>query len=82
MGNTDIDKYGYHPYNFAEVIFMPCYSTRDTEVCGNCIHFRQHYVKWGIDYYHPLQYGHCTFPRTKKREAGDTCPHWKAVLEE
>ena len=61
---------------------MPSYIKHDTEVCGNCVHFRQHYIKWGLNYYFPIRYGHCTFPRNKRRESGDTCPNWKAVSEE
>ena len=61
---------------------MPSYMKRYTGACGNCVHFRQHYIKIGAGTYHQIKYGHCTFPRNKRRETGDTCPHWKAVCEE
>ena len=60
---------------------MPPYIKREAKCCGSCVHFRRHYIKRGIDYYYPLDYGHCTYPRNKAREAGDSCPHWKAVEE-
>ena len=39
----------------------------DDHTCQECAHFRRHYVKrdgvfWG------LTYGHCVYPRMKKRE--------------
>ena len=61
---------------------MPPYIKRESKRCGNCVHFRQHYIKRGKDYYFPLEYGHCTFPRNKSRETGDTCSHWSAIEEE
>lgn len=61
---------------------MPPYIARETKVCGDCVHFRQHYVKLGIDYYSPIEYGHCTYPRCKRRTTGDTCPRWEPAAEE
>ncbi len=37
------------------------------KTCLTCTHFRLHYIKRGKRYY-PLAYGHCVFPRLKKRE--------------
>ena len=34
---------------------MPPYIKRESKRCGNCVHFRQHYIKWGKDYYFPLE---------------------------
>ena len=61
---------------------MPPYRKYDVEECGNCMYFRQHYVKIGADYFSPISYGHCTFPRRKRRETGDFCPHWKEIQRE
>ena len=37
---------------------MPPYRKYDVEECGNCMYFRQHYVKIGADYFSPISYGH------------------------
>ena len=42
---------------------------------GNCSHYIPHYVKIG-DAYHPIQQGHCIFPRTKPRRSDEHCPYW------
>ena len=55
---------------------MAGYVTLDTAVCGSCQHFRQHYIKQG-KYYVPISYGHCVYPRLKKRTVGESCPMWK-----
>jgi len=39
--------------------------------CGTCKHFRQHYIKAGYRY-NPISYGHCVYPRLKKRETKDS----------
>ena len=47
--------------------------------CGNCAHFRLHYIRLAKGRYHALRYGHCVYPRRKQREAfRPACPHWKA----
>ena len=33
--------------------------------CGNCRHFRLHYIKYGRGTYAPLSYGHCVKPQRK-----------------
>jgi hypothetical protein len=44
--------------------------------CGNCKHFRLHYVKAGRAY-RPLHYGHCVYPGRKRREAETAaCEHY------
>ena len=53
---------------------MPSYDTIDAAVCGSCAHFRRHYAKIG-SMYSALAYGHCVYPRLKKRTDGQTCPH-------
>ena len=49
----------------------------EREICGNCKHFRRHYIKRDGCYF-GLDYGHCVYPRVKKRPDGATCPHWEA----
>ena len=48
------------------------------QTCGNCRHFRRHYVRYARGRYMALSYGHCVKPRLKSREA-DTraCAHWQ-----
>ncbi len=51
--------------------------------CGNCKHFRLHYIKYASRHYHPLHYGHCVKPRLKKREKETkACTHWQCREEE
>ena len=46
-------------------------------ICKNCKHFRQHYIKRGRSYA-KLTYGHCVYPRLKKREGYTiACEHFK-----
>ena len=54
---------------------MPPYSAQEEAVCGGCAHFRRHYIKLGQEY-HAIAYGHCVYPRSKKRTQSDTCPNW------
>ena len=50
----------------------------DTKICKDCTHFRQHYVKFG-ERYGPIWYGHCVYPRLKRREsASPACEHFQA----
>lgn len=42
--------------------------------CWNCIHFRQHYVRFGEGFLEAGS-GHCVFPRVKPRRCYDTCAH-------
>lgn len=37
--------------------------------CNNCKHFRLHYVRRCDGFYMSLEYGHCVYPRLKKRPA-------------
>ena len=41
--------------------------------CGNCKHFRQHYIQINENRYMPLDLGHCTEPRLKDRTVLDVC---------
>lgn len=43
------------------------------EVCANCQHFIQHYVKPGSQVIVACNAGHCTYPRLKGRKPGETC---------
>lgn len=54
---------------------MPPYCYQEEAVCGGCAHFRRHYIKIG-KHYRPITYGHCVYPRLKKRTLSETCPHW------
>ena len=54
---------------------MPPYCYQEEAVCGSCAHFRRPYIKTG-NHYHPITYGHCVYPRLKKRTLSETCPHW------
>ena len=39
----------------------------NNKTCESCKHFRMHYIKRDDSYY-PIHYGHCVYPRLKKRE--------------
>ena len=39
----------------------------DAKTCESCRHFRQHYVRYSARRYQPIRYGHCVFPRLKRR---------------
>ena len=50
----------------------------DSEVCGNCEHFVQHYnanLFWSrnVERVTPMHCGHCTYPRLKNRTVHDSC---------
>lgn len=50
----------------------------DSEVCGNCEHFVQHYNVnpfWSQQgkFFVPMHCGHCTYPRLKNRTVHDSC---------
>lgn len=47
------------------------------EVCGNCIHYHQHYVLSDRQKPTPLWYGHCGMPRFKEPRPDETCEHWE-----
>lgn len=51
-------------------------------VCGNCIHYHQHYVLCDRKKWLPLWYGHCSLPRCKDRTPDETCEHWEENHEE
>jgi len=49
----------------------------EDKCCKNCKHFRQHYIKSGKRY-NKIHYGHCVYPRLKKRETDQkACEHYK-----
>lgn len=51
--------------------------------CGDCVHFRRHYIRYKSGRYRPIQSGHCVFPRLKPRSAKkEACPHFKAAEAE
>lgn len=55
------------------------------EVCANCTHYCQHYVRapfWQHGQYGPCDCGHCTYPRMKIRKTGDTCEKFEFKTEE
>lgn len=46
-------------------------------ICKFCKHFRQHYIKFGYRY-DEISYGHCVYPRLKKRETTQrACDNFK-----
>ena len=54
----------------------------DSEVCGNCKHFIQHYIFNFFTHperFSPMHCGHCTYPRMKNRTVHDTCDKFEAV---
>ncbi len=52
------------------------------ECCGNCKHFRQHYIRSYRGCCSPIKYGHCVHPKLKKRRAEEHCPCWCARQNE
>ena len=55
---------------------MSKYILQPAETCATCLHFRRHYVRREKDWFMPLDYGHCVYPRLKKREPDQSCPCW------
>lgn len=50
-----------------------CYEAEeDTRMCGTCAHFHRHYTRLG----HPMNCGHCAYPRMKLRNETDDCANW------
>ena len=48
----------------------------DKQLCGNCVHFHQHYVLDAKRIFR-IRYGHCSFSRVKKRKPDDNaCDHY------
>ena len=60
---------------------MKGYEALPTERCGTCAHFRRHYVRIGEGYF-PIAYGHCVYPKPKKRRDEEHCSRWSAAQEE
>lgn len=58
---------------------MKGYEALPVEQCGTCKHFRRHYIRMTEDYFFPISYGHCVYPKRKKRREGERCPHWSAI---
>lgn len=50
------------------------YEIVDGQVCGTCVHYRQHYI-YREDSYFPLWYGHCHCPRRKIRTPDQVCTY-------
>ena len=55
---------------------MPAYEKHPAALCGDCAHFRRHYIRMEEGRYDPLAYGHCVCPRLKPRTQDQTCRHW------
>lgn len=52
----------------------------ETETCGSCKHFTQHYVQSPGGAFAPAQFGHCAKPRLKTRQAErKACQYWEAA---
>ena len=54
------------------------------QVCGTCVHYRQHYVLSEGGRLEPLWYGHCLLYTSDAADPqpDGTCPHWEAYREE
>lgn len=67
-----------------EIIMQQHYGIApDSEVCGNCKHFVQHYISNPLTLlprFSPLGFGHCTFPRVKNRTVHDTCDKFEPAF--
>ena len=54
----------------------------EQKTCTDCKHFRMHYIKIQNQYYVPIHYGHCVYPRLKKRESETpACEHFEPLEE-
>lgn len=56
----------------------------DAEICGNCQHFHYHYVPMLNTYYNrqyvPIQEGHCSCQRLRRRRDCDkACPYFERL---
>ena len=67
---------------YEEVMDMSGYEALPAEACGDCKYFRRHYIRKDDDDYLPLHYGHCVYPRLKKRRAEEHCTHWMSAETE
>ena len=55
------------------------YEIVDGQVCGTCVHYRQHYIYRDGSYF-PLWYnGHCHCPRRKIRTPDQVCTYWEPI---
>ncbi len=57
---------------------MKGYRALPEECCGSCKYFRLHYIRQSEGFYSALNYGHCVYPRLKKRCTEEHCLHWEA----
>ena len=48
---------------------------KEEDVCGNCKHFYQHYVK-SESGFSKCYVGHCSYPRIKCKEETDSCKYF------
>lgn len=54
------------------------YGIHETEeVCANCKHFYQHYVKVGLEF-DVCNAGHCSYPRAKDKKPNDWCKNFES----
>lgn len=61
---------------------MNGYEAVSAEICRDCKYFRRHYICRDDNNYLPLHYGHCVYPKLKKRRAEEHCAHWTPVETE
>lgn len=54
----------------------------EVKVCGNCIHYRQHYVLIENGRFKPLWYGHCHMPRPRYPLPDSICTNYQPYEEE
>ena len=50
----------------------------ESYTCPDFRHYRQHYIKYGKNYYLPISDGHCVHPRTKpQKNDTPTCERFR-----
>lgn len=52
------------------------------ELCGTCIHYRQHYILVEDGRFRPLWYGHCHRPKSRHPLPNETCPRFEPYEKE
>ena len=61
---------------------MNGYKALPAETCGDCKYFRRHYIRIDEDDYLSIDYGHCVYPRLKKRRTEEHCIYWTSAKAE
>lgn len=53
-----------------------------TECCGNCAYYTQHYTRMPGGWYAKCYMGHCRNPRLKNRRPDQVCEKFKRIENE